>query len=110
SPFMPFITEEIWHAIYAGRPPAKSIALARYPQADQRWLNNEAEEQMATLQELIVNIRNLRAEMKVEPRVKVPARVFAGPGTRKLIEQNLGMIERLANVAAVEFAAGSLSQ
>ncbi len=36
SPFMPFITEEIWHALYAavGVPsPAKSIALTRFPQA-----------------------------------------------------------------------------
>ena len=33
SPFMPFLTEEIWHALYAGLPPAKSIALTRYPQA-----------------------------------------------------------------------------
>jgi isoleucyl-tRNA synthetase len=29
SPFMPFITEEIWHALYDGNPPAKSIALIR---------------------------------------------------------------------------------
>jgi valyl-tRNA synthetase len=28
SPFMPFITEEVWHAIYDGKPPRKSIALA----------------------------------------------------------------------------------
>ena len=33
SPFMPFLTEEIWHAVYDGNPPAKSIALTRYPQA-----------------------------------------------------------------------------
>ena len=31
SPFMPFITEEIWHALYDGNPPAKSIALTEYP-------------------------------------------------------------------------------
>ena len=29
SPFMPFITEELWHAVYDGNPPAKSIALTR---------------------------------------------------------------------------------
>ena len=28
-PVMPFITEEIWHAMYAGEPPLKSIALRR---------------------------------------------------------------------------------
>ena len=34
-PVMPFITEEIWQAIYEGKPPLKSIALAGYPQADE---------------------------------------------------------------------------
>ena len=33
SPFMPFLTEEIWHALYGDAVPAKSIALTRYPQA-----------------------------------------------------------------------------
>ncbi len=32
-PVMPFITEEIWQAMYEGKPPLKSIALAAYPQA-----------------------------------------------------------------------------
>ena len=32
SPFMPFITEELWHAVYDGKPPAKSIALTNYPE------------------------------------------------------------------------------
>ena len=31
SPCMPFITEEIWQAMYDGKPPQKSIALAPYP-------------------------------------------------------------------------------
>src|SRR6201984_2174391 len=35
-PVMPFITEEIWQAIYEGKPPLKSIALAGYPQADEK--------------------------------------------------------------------------
>ena len=28
---MPFLTEELWHAVYDGNPPAKSIALTSYP-------------------------------------------------------------------------------
>jgi len=39
SPFMPFLTEEIWHALYDGKPPAKSIALASYPQADDPYIH-----------------------------------------------------------------------
>ena len=38
-PVMPFITEEIWHAIYDGKPPLKSMALAAYPQADEKQID-----------------------------------------------------------------------
>ncbi len=69
-PVMPFITEEIWHAIYDGKPPLKSIALAAYPQADEEQIDLAAETSMAILQDLIVSVRNLRAELKVEPKVK----------------------------------------
>ena len=76
-PVMPFITEEIWQAIYEGKPPLKSIALAPYPQADEKQFDLAAETEMAILQDLIVNVRNVRAELKVEPKVKVPIEVFA---------------------------------
>ena len=110
SPFMPFITEEIWHAMYEGKPPAKSIALVQFPQSDQRWLNEQAERQMFILQEIIVNIRNIRAEMKVEPKVKTPIRLFAAGDVRKLVEENRSMMERLASVEGVEFTDQSLGQ
>ena len=110
SPFMPFITEEIWHAMYEGKPPKKSIALARYPELDKKWLNGEAEEQMAVLQDLIVNIRNIRAELKVEPRVKAPVRIHAPADVNELVNASRGMIERLANVEGIEFVKEPLAQ
>ncbi|HLY99467.1 MAG TPA: valine--tRNA ligase [Candidatus Angelobacter sp.] len=109
SPFMPFITEEIWHAVYEGKPPQQSIALARYPELDSRWVNNEAEEQMAVLQELIVTIRNIRAEMKVEPKLRTPVRIHAAEQIQRLIRENQGMVERLANVEGIEFSGASLA-
>ena len=103
-PVMPFITEEIWQAIYEGKPPLKSIALAAYPQADEKQFDLAAETEMAILQDLIVSVRNLRAELKVEPKVKVPIEVFAHePEIRKMIEQNHGAVERLANVEKITF-------
>jgi valyl-tRNA synthetase len=110
SPFMPFITEEIWHAMYDGKPPAKSIALVKFPQAEQQWLDEKAEQQMSVLQEIIVNIRNIRAEMKVEPKVKTPAQLFANAEVQKLAEENRGMIERLASVDGLEFTGQPLRE
>jgi valyl-tRNA synthetase len=109
-PVMPFITEEIWQAMYEGKAPFKSIALAEYPQPDDKQFDLAAETEMAILQDLIVSVRNLRAELKVEPKVKVPIEVFAHePGIRKMIEHNRGAVERLANVEKITFVESSLA-
>jgi valyl-tRNA synthetase len=111
-PVMPFITEEIWHAIYAGAPPLKSIALAAYPQANEEQIDLGAETEMAILQDLIVCVRNLRAELKVEPKVKVPIEVFAHePEIRAMLERNLGavLLDRPANVEKITFVGNSLA-
>jgi valyl-tRNA synthetase len=109
-PVMPFITEEIWQALYEGKPPLKSIALAAYPQANEKQFDLAAETEMAILQDLIVSVRNLRAELKVEPKVKVPIEVFAHePAIRRMIEQNHGSVERLGNAEKITFVETSLA-
>jgi valyl-tRNA synthetase len=110
SPFMPFITEELWHAVYDGRPPAESIALASYPQADSAQVNVQAETEMAILQDLIVSVRNIRAELKIEPKQKLAMEIFATDGVRGLVQQNRGAVERLANVEGVTFVDQSLAK
>ena len=112
-PIMPFITEEIWHAIYDGKPPLKSIAFAAYPVAAEEQIDLGAETEIAILQDLIVSIRNLRAELKVEPKVKVPIEVFAPePEIRAMLEKNLGavLLDRPANVEKVIFVESSLAK
>jgi valyl-tRNA synthetase len=111
SPFMPFITEELWHAVYDGEPPAKSIALSRYPLADLAQMDADAETAMAILQDLIVSVRNVRAELKVEPKQKVAIEVFAaGEEVRSMLERNRSAVERLANVEAITFVEESLAK
>jgi len=109
-PVMPFITEEIWQAMHDGKPALKSIALAPYPQPDEKQFDLAAETEMAILQDLIVSIRNLRAELKVEPKVKVPVEVFAHePEIRTMIEHNHRAVERLGNVEKITFVERSLA-
>jgi len=109
-PVMPFITEEIWQAMHGGKPALKSIALAAYPQADEAQVDLAAETEMAILQDLIVSIRNLRAELKIEPKLKVPIEVFAHePEIRAMIEHNRGAVERLASVEKIAFVYSSLA-
>jgi valyl-tRNA synthetase len=111
SPFMPFITEELWHAVYDGQPPGKSIALAAYPLADPAQMNSDAETEMAILQDLIVSVRNVRAELKVEPKLKLAIEVFAADrDIRSMLERNRAAVERLANVESITFVEQSLAK
>ena len=110
SPFMPFITEELWHAVYDGKPPLKSIALAAYPRIDPSQVDADAETEMAIMQDLIEGVRNIRAELKIEPKQKVAIEIFADGDMRSLIERNRGAVERLANVEGITFVDSSLSK
>ncbi|HXL22822.1 MAG TPA: valine--tRNA ligase [Candidatus Dormibacteraeota bacterium] len=95
-PLMPFLTEELWHRL--PQPVgAKSIALDAFPQATPDWKNAEAAEQFGMVQEVITALRNIRAEMKLDPKKKLAAQ-FSSPDAevRKLIEANRDGIGRLA--------------
>jgi len=110
SPFMPFITEELWHALYGDTPPLKSIALAAFPEPDDELISGSLETEMSVLQDLIVSVRQVRHDLKVEPKVSAPIRVFADDGVRRLIEENREAVERLANVSGITFVDSELSK
>jgi valyl-tRNA synthetase len=61
-PFMPFITEEIWRFM----PGEKTLLVTdHWPVSEEKWLDEKAESEMASLMDAIRNIRNVRAEMDV---------------------------------------------
>ena len=78
-PFMPFLTEELWHQLpqAAG---AKSIALDQIPcSADalgERWQRDWTDEQFQMMQDVVTALRNIRAEMKLDPKKKAAAEVL----------------------------------
>jgi valyl-tRNA synthetase len=110
-PVMPFITEEIWQTLYGDNAPAKSIALAAYPQADPKQINLSAETEMAILQDLIVSVRNLRAELRIERKVKVALEIHAHEShVRALFENSHDAVEKFENIENVKFVESSLAK
>ncbi|WP_202080236.1 valine--tRNA ligase [Caldalkalibacillus salinus] len=61
-PFMPFITEEIWHHLPHD---GESLTVAEWPQADDTFTHREATKEMELLMEVIRAVRNIRAEVNV---------------------------------------------
>ncbi|NTV63369.1 MAG: class I tRNA ligase family protein, partial [Oscillochloris sp.] len=102
-PYIPFVTEEVWQyltRVEGVEPgPAHSLMLATYPVGDEAWLDAAAESDWALSQELIVAIRNIRSEYKVEPAKWVPATVVAG-GLAPMLREQAALIARLARVDA----------
>jgi valyl-tRNA synthetase len=101
-PVMPFLTEELWHRLPqpAG---ARSIALDKFPEPHPEWMDVAAEEEMAALQELIVAARNIRAEMKLDPRARVSAVCWrADAQLRDLICENWQAIRQAAGFSHLQ--------
>ncbi len=101
SPFMPFITEEIWHALYKQTTPAKSIALTRFPLASDYASDPAAVAEMQTLQQIIVAVRGLRKETGVPEKEATPISVFSTSGAATLAQANADMLAKLCRVSSV---------
>src|SRR5580704_9710175 len=107
-PVMPFLTEELWHRL--PQPGGvRSIALDRFPERREEWIDSGADGEMGLIQEIVVAARNIRAEMKVDPKKKVSADFSSGDeAVRKLVEQNLDALLRLANLASLAISSERL--
>ncbi|AXF55792.1 valine--tRNA ligase [Salicibibacter kimchii] len=68
-PFMPFLTEEIWQHLPRD---GETITRAPWPKANERWVDEEALNDMELYQTVIRTVRNTRAEMDVAPRKAIP--------------------------------------
>ena len=99
-PFMPFITEELWQRIpHRG----ESIVVAPYPEVAPNLVDDHAEAHARLIQEIIVKVRNIRAEVNVEAKQFVPLRVATdNPDVAGMLVEHQDYIHRLARVESLE--------
>ena len=71
-PFMPFITEELWHALGARD---HDLIVAKWPMADARALDPEAGKEIDWLIRLVSEVRAARTELNVPPGARLPLHV-----------------------------------
>lgn len=70
-PFMPHITEEIWHTLTQNSDLSLVLGLQLYPQADKALVDLELEHTYELITATIGKIRNLRAEGDIKPGAKI---------------------------------------
>ena len=109
-PVMPFLTEELWHQL-PQKPGAKSIALDAYPVASERWKNARALEEFGFLQDVIKSLREMRSQMKLDPKKKVKAEFSSQDSRlRESLNANMGAVVRLAILSELSVSSGRLEQ
>jgi valyl-tRNA synthetase len=85
-PFMPFLTEELWHALPGTE---GDVAVAEWPVPARGASQPEAEARIALLKEVVGAIRNLRSEMNISPARKAAILIRAsGPDAETLRRQH----------------------
>jgi valyl-tRNA synthetase len=99
-PFMPFITEELWHELSPSRP--SDLILAAWPDLPESLRDAEALTEMDWVIRLISEVRTARSEMNVPAGAKVPLQVQGGsPQTLARLEKHNGVLCRLARLTEI---------
>ncbi len=72
-PVMPFVTQEIWSRLPGVDQP--DLARVPYPPARPELRREEASETMELVRQVVVGVRNIRAELNISPGLKLSALV-----------------------------------
>ncbi|MDB4444540.1 valine--tRNA ligase [bacterium] len=95
-PFMPFVTEEIWHKLPATN---GSIMIAEFPKSSDFVSDEQAQKEMELVMAVITGVRNIRGEMRIAPSKKVNILVeMPDSEDRDVIRRNVVHIQNLAGV------------
>ncbi|HDX1130923.1 valine--tRNA ligase [Pasteurella multocida] len=102
-PVMPFITEEIWHKVkaFAGVS-GDTIMLQAFPQFEQSALDYQAEAEINWMKEVIVAVRNIRAESNIPPSKGLDLLLRnLSEADQNALENNRTLIQAMAKLDAI---------
>ncbi len=102
-PFMPFITEELWHRLPGTE---ASIMQAVYPtdgkDTSDHFHNPGAEADMIQIIAIVTGVRNIRGEMNLPPSLALDVTVQVnGTAARKTVETHQDLIQHLGRIKSL---------
>lgn len=103
-PFMPFITEELWHAMAqekGGR--SYDLIVAKWP-APKAKIDKDAKSEIDWLIKLVSEVRSTKVELNIAPGTKMTAHVRDGDDSlqAKITRQN-SALDRVGRLEAISF-------
>jgi isoleucyl-tRNA synthetase len=112
APFVPFVTEQVWAALFAPTGSAESVHLASWPSADETLVDAELSTHVAQVRRLVELGRAARADSAVKTRQPLARALISAPGwaampepLRREVADELNVLEL---AALAETAAGEL--
>jgi valyl-tRNA synthetase len=102
-PIMPYITEELWQRLAPlAKVTGETIMHCRYPEADEKLIDNSAIEELEWVKQFIMGIRQIRSEMNVKPGLALPVACQNGSNIDKQrIETHRSLLVSLAKIESI---------
>lgn len=99
-PFMPFLTEELWHDdLFAERSELDCCIVAPYPKVGK--VNSILLSDLDTVKQVVSEIRNIRNAKQISPKEALPLSIRVNSAIK--YENYLTIILKLANISSSEF-------
>ena len=105
APFTPFVAEELWRNLAAGRGGRPdSVHLADYPVSDPALVDDALDAAMAEARRIVELGRRVRVETRTKVRQPLRAAIVHLPGPQAGLERLLPIVAEELNVGEVRFA------
>ncbi len=99
-PFVPFVTEQIYLEMADGDGAGdRTLTFGPWPTCERRFIDDDLEERLASIQTVVTAVRSLRAEMNVHPGKKSDLYIHVDDNKfGKLLEDHIEYFRSLARV------------
>jgi isoleucyl-tRNA synthetase len=98
APFIPFVTERVWGALFAATGDVDSVHLARWPDADPALIDAGLTDQVGIVRRLVELGRSARADSKIKTRQPLSQALISAPGWTALPEDLRAQVREELNV------------
>jgi valyl-tRNA synthetase len=106
-PFMPFITEELWHdELFGERTELDCCIVAQLPKYGQ--INTRLLDDVEIVKQIITQVRNIRNAKQISPKEKLALSVKANSGVPYKDYELI--VTKLGNISAFDFVADKVPQ
>lgn len=103
SPFLPFVTESLYHDFFRNYEKEESIHLTKWPKIDKKLLNKKLENQMTITKKIVETSNSIRHEKGL--KLKYPLQSLTISGDKKVsdsVKSLKNVIKKMANVKEVK--------